>query len=122
MPPSRKWARAKQSGAHGLRRGAWYLVVNEPSDSLVVLSVRKTNVPVPVGMVELSDQQPTKWSVVRWEETQSGIRRASEQALGLTYGVCPACGARGALDAPDVQSLTCDECGLTAEVDWEHPC
>jgi hypothetical protein len=118
----RKWARAKQSGAHGLRRGAWYLVVNVPSKALVVLSVRKHNVPVPRSVVELSDEPPTKWSVVRWEESQSGARRVSEQAHGLTYGVCPECGARGPLVPPDAQTLTCDECGKTAEVDWENPC
>ena len=119
---SRKWARAKQSGAHGLRRGAWYLVVNEPSNALVVLSVRKNNVPVPRSMVELSDDEPTKWSVVKWEPHQSGVRRASEQALGLTYGVCPNCAAREPIVSPEVRSLTCGECGHTAEVDWEHSC
>jgi len=97
-------------------------VVNEPSEALVVLSVRKHNVPVPRAMVHLSEEPPTKWSVVRWEETQSGARRASEQTLGLTYGVCPACGARGPLVPPDTKTLTCDECGETADVDWEHPC
>jgi hypothetical protein len=97
-------------------------VVSEPSEQLVVLSVRKENVPVPRAMVEMSDEPPTKWSVVRWEQSQSGARRASEQELGMTYGVCPACGGRGPLLSPDVQTLTCEECGHTAEVDWEHPC
>ena len=28
-PKERKWARVKRAGAHGMRRGAWYAVLNE---------------------------------------------------------------------------------------------
>lgn len=83
-PPPRptKWVRPKRSGAHGLRRGAWYQVVNDNSPSLVILHVRKTNVPVPRSMLEFSDSLPAKWSVVKWEESQRGSRRASESQSG----------------------------------------
>ncbi len=118
----KKWARAKQSGMHGLRRGAWYQVVNDPEGNLVVLSVRKDNVPVPRGMVTFSDTPPTEWSVVQWSETQTGARRASERNLRTTYGVCPKCGNRQDFDPPNAPRMACGLCHETFGVDWEHPC
>lgn len=120
--PRRKWARAKGAGAHGLRRGAWYLVVNDAQPAVVFLNVRKNNVPVPRGMLDLSDEKPGKWSVVKWQETQRGARRASEQDLGLVYAVCPSCGERGKIDPLDATELTCAHCHGTFPLDWEHPC
>lgn len=119
--PSRRWARAKQSGAHGLRRGAWYLVVNETS-SLVVLEVRKENVPVPASMVDIRDAKPDAWSVVEWDAHQLGAARASEQNLGLTYAVCANCGERQAIEPPDAGRMTCESCGREAVLDRAHPC
>lgn len=124
-PPAtaRKWARPKRSGAHGLRRGAWYQVVNDNLESLVILSVRGTNVPVPRSMVELRDNRPDQWSVVRWEESQRGARRASDANLGLTYVVCPNCSHRASvIDQPEPAVLSCENCRGTFPVDWEHPC
>ena len=118
----KKWARAKQSGAHGLRRGAWYAVVNEGHPKMAVLSVRKHNVPVPREMLEFSDGRPTQWSVVQWQDRQRGAQRASEANEGLTYAVCPACGERARLDPPDTKRITCAHCHGDFTVDWEHPC
>lgn len=120
--PRRKFARAKGAGAHGLRRGAWYLVVNDSQSTVVYLNVRKTNVPVPRSMLDILDQRPSKWSVVKWQETQRGARRASEQELGLTYVVCPACSERGKLETPRPAELTCVHCHGTFLIDWDHPC
>ncbi len=120
--PGRKWARARGAGAHGLRRGAWYLVVNDSQPSVVLLNVRKTNVPVPRTMLDISEEKPSMWSVVRWQESQRGARRASEQDLGLTYAVCPSCGERGAIEPPQTAQLTCAHCHGTFTVDWERPC
>lgn len=120
--PRRKWARAKGAGAHGLRRGAWYLVVNDAQTNVVLLNVRKDNVPVPRTMLDMSEGKPDKWSVVKWQETQRGARRASDHQLGLTYGVCPACGERGAIEPPEAAQLSCVHCGGTFPVDWDHPC
>lgn len=117
----RHWARPKQSGAHGLRRGAWYVIVNS-TGSLVVLDVRRKNVLVPRSMVDIAQSKPEKWSVVQWQESQLEARRVSEMNLGLTYGVCPACGDRAPLDPPDAKRMTCEHCGGEFEVDWEHPC
>ncbi|MBI2071747.1 MAG: hypothetical protein HYT81_01715 [Gemmatimonadetes bacterium] len=120
--PHRKWARAKGAGAHGLRRGAWYLVVNDAQPGVVFLDVRKNNVPVPRAMLEVVAEKPGKWSVVKWQETQRGARRASEQHLGLIYGVCPSCSERGKIEPPDAAQLTCEHCRGTFPVDWDHPC
>lgn len=120
--PRRKWARAKGAGAHGLRRGAWYLVVNDSQQGVVFLDVRKNNVPVPRPMLDISEEKPGKWSVVKWQETQRGARRASEENLGLVYAVCPSCGERGKIEPPDAAQLTCVHCHGTFAIDWEHPC
>ena len=118
----RKWARARGAGAHGLRRGAWYLVVNDTQQGVVILNVRKQNVPVPRSMLDIRPSSPDAWSVVRWQESQRGARRASQEQLGLEYGVCPACGQRTRLEPPQVPQLTCVQCGGTFGVDWERPC
>lgn len=118
----RKWARAKGAGAHGLRRGAWYLVVNDTQPAVVLLNVRKTNVPVPRSMLDIRDEKPSQWSVVKWEETQRGARRASDHDLGLLYAVCPSCGERGAIEPDGATQLTCATCQGTFVVDWAHPC
>jgi hypothetical protein len=119
---ARKWARARGAGAHGLRRGAWYLVVNDTQQSVVILNVRKQNVPVPRSMLDVRTGSPDMWSVVVWQESQRGAKRASEENLGLQYGVCPACGERTPLEPPDAAELTCTQCGGTFAVDWERPC
>lgn len=89
---------------------------------MVVLSVRKHNVPVPREMLEFSDQPPTTWSVVQWKETQRGVQRASEANQGLTYAVCPGCGERATLKPPDARRMTCAHCQGEFAVDWKHPC
>ena len=118
----RKWARARGPGAHGLRRGAWYLVVNDTQDNVVILNVRKQNVPVPRSMVEIRSGSPDAWSVVQWQESQRGAVRASQQRLGLRYAVCPACGERAAIEPPQAAELTCSQCRGTFSVDWQRPC
>lgn len=122
QPPRRKWARAKGAGAHALRRGAWYLVVNDSQPAVVFLNVRKNNVPVPRSMLDITEEKPDKWSVVQWQETQRGARRASEQDLGLTYVVCPSCSERGKVESTDATQITCVHCRGTFMVDWDHPC
>ena len=59
------WARAKKSGAHILRRGAWYRVYRQRSDGTLLLEVRKEIVPMNMQFVDLSTDPPTTWSVVR---------------------------------------------------------
>lgn len=96
-------------------------MVNE-SSKIVVLDVRRTNVPVLKSMLDISSSPPEKWSVVQWHESQLGARRASEANLGLTYAVCPACGERSPIVPPDANEMTCEHCRGSFALDWENPC
>ncbi len=117
----KKWARVKQNGAHGLRRGAWYLVVNDKKQDLVIVDVNKKNVPVARTLVELSEDEPARWSVVAWSEADRGAQRASESRFGMMYAVCPNCRARKNID-DQAASAECPECGGEFDVDWENLC
>lgn len=122
MNGPRKWARVKLSGAHNLRRGAWYPVVNDANSNFVILDVEKRNVPIPRESVKLADGKPEKWSVVKFEPGKPVPARISQQSLPLTYAVCAFCRARSVELGDDTKTLKCDECGREAEVDWENPC
>ncbi len=113
-----KWARPKP-GTHGLRRGAWYPVVNEMGNAIVVLDVRKNNVPVHRDMLLVVDGTPEHWTVVEWQESQRGAQRASETDFGMMYGVCPNCSQRARIDR-DTQDMECPECGRRSSIDWEN--
>ena len=120
MAPN-KWARVAKAEAHGLRRGAWYPVVNDTTDSMVVLDVNKENRPVSRAWLQFRDQRPTKWSVVRRDPEDLPAKKASRKELGPIYGVCPRCRQRTTLQPEDVL-LACAECGSEYEVDWANPC
>ncbi len=113
------WARPKP-GAHGLRRGAWYPVVNEMGrTAMIVLDVQKNNVAVPRDMLVLSEVRPSMWTVVEWQDTQRGAQRAIEENHGLTYVVCPACQSRADMAPPDTPHLKCAHCNGAYTVDRE---
>jgi len=118
----KKWARVKLSGAHNLRRGAWYPVVNDSNPKIVVLDVAKRNVPVPRESVELADGKPDKWSVVKFNSDKPLPARISQESLPLTYAVCPFCRARSVEVYDGTALLKCDECGKESPVDWDNPC
>ena len=120
MPP-KIWARVRQTGAHGLRRGAWYPVVNDLGPSIVILDVSKRNVPVPRESVDLAEQRPDQWSVVRWDSSKPIPRRISQEHLPLTYAVCPFCRAR-AYVVDGQEDLECPECKKKSRVDCENAC
>lgn len=118
---AQKWARLRRAGAQGLRRGAWYPVVSESSETIVVVDVNKRMVPVPRSMLVFSDTRPAKWTVVQWAEHERGAQRASESELGLTYAVCPACRYRSSILPPDAPRLVCARCGGDFALDWDNP-
>lgn len=122
MNGPKKWARVKLSGAHNLRRGAWYPVVNDNSAKLVVLDVAKRNVPVPRESVELADHKPTRWSLVKFNIGKPIPPRISQEKLPLTYAVCPHCRARSVEVVEGTPTLKCDECERVSEIDWHNPC
>ena len=47
------WARVRQTGAHGLRRGAWYAVVNDSKPTIVFLDVHRKNVAMDRTLLDL---------------------------------------------------------------------
>ena len=97
------WARSRGDSAEqeGLRRGAWYRVVEDPEKQWVVLDVHQVEVRVPRGNLELRKERPKGWSVVH------------EPHL-----VCPECHKRQHLSGQP-KEVKCYECGNTFAVDWK---
>jgi ribosomal protein S27AE len=118
---SPKWARVCRSEAHGLRRGAWYPVVGDADNSLVILDVNKSNRPASRASLEIRDNKPEHWSVVRRDPDQEAAQRASSAKLGPVYAVCPNCRERVVLAGRE-ETYRCPECGAEYPVDWENPC
>lgn len=119
---SELWARIRQIGSHGLRRGAWYPVVNEVTAEMLLLDVARRNVPVPRDALDVSEHAPAVWSVVEWTDQDQGIGRVREAGFDLTYGVCPKCRARTSLPTERIERLQCPECGSDFPIDWERRC
>lgn len=97
------WARSRgdRAEAEGLRRGAWYRVVEDAGERWVVLDVHHVEVRVPKENLELRKERPNAWSVVH------------EPHL-----VCPGCHKRQHV-AGKPASVQCHECGNTFAVDWK---
>jgi hypothetical protein len=117
----RKWARVKRAGAHGLRRGAWYAVLNDSKSNIVVLDVHKKAVPIDRSMLDFTTEKPHKWSVVQLDAHRDAAELADEAGLGPLYAVCPNCSARAKAKEADTQ-LKCRVCDLLFEVDWSVTC
>jgi len=115
---AKQWARVRNAGVYGLRRGAWYPVVAEGSSGMIVLNVSTRNVPVPRDLVDLSDDKPIRWTVVQWDPQERGAQRVSEIGFGLTYVVCPSCRSRARLEPPEPEVMICPECAGEFEVEW----
>lgn len=120
-PKERKWARVKRSGAHGLRRGAWYIVLNESQSNIVVLDVNKKAVPIDRSLMDFTTEKPRKWSVVELDPEKDAAELAGEAGLGPLYAVCPSCSRRGKAKPDDTQ-LQCPVCQLLFEIDWSVRC
>ncbi len=115
------WARVRRAGAHGLRRGAWYAVVNDKKPTIVFLDVNKRNVAVDRTLLEFADVQPYLWSIVVRDPAEPKAQRASQVSLEPTYGVCPNCRTRANLP-PDAERVPCPGCRNEYGIDWAHPC
>ena len=98
-----QWARSRGDMAEkeGLRRGAWYRVIEDPGKSWVVVDVHHVEVRIPRDDLEIKPQAPTGWSVVRHP-----------------YLVCPGCHVRR-YTAGEPRELRCSECGNTYPIDWK---
>ncbi len=97
------WARSRgnRAEAQGLRRGAWYRVVEDSNKDWVVLDVHHVEIRIPKGDLELRRDPPKSWSVVR------------EPHL-----VCPSC-ARRHVVSEGQKDAKCPECGRTYPIDWK---
>ena len=96
------WARTRGNRAEkeGLRRGAWYRVVEDAGQAWVVVDVHQVEVRVPKESLEMRQDRPKTWSVVH------------EPHL-----VCPGCHRRQhVLGQP--KEVKCYECGNSYVVDW----
>jgi len=120
-PGSLGWARVRPEGAHFLRRGAWYPVVNDRAVSLIVLDIARRNVAVPRESVEIRRQRPERFSVVVRQPSDPSRRRAEANELGGTYAVCPVTRARVPF-AGHPRELPCTVCGAVHPLDWESTC
>src|SRR2546426_4301910 len=60
------WARSRGGRAEkeGLRRGAWYRIVEESGNPWIVLDVHQVEVRVPKENVDIRKDRPKAWSVV----------------------------------------------------------
>lgn len=117
----RKWGRLLRPGGHGLRRGAWYPVLDDAQPDAVTLDVNRQSVTVERALIELATEKPRKWSVVRWNTREDEAKRASQANLGTTYGVCPNCRGRANIELSDTQRK-CPVCELLFEIDWGSSC
>ncbi len=97
------WARSRGDRAEndGLRRGAWYRVVEDSGKTWVVLDVHHVEIRIPRENLEIRRGPPSAWSVVR------------EPHL-----VCPSCHTRHVV-AEGTREVRCPECGRTYPVDWK---
>ncbi len=122
MMTAKQWARVRDAGVYGLRRGAWYAVVAEGSSGMIVLNVSMRNVPVPGDQVDFRDDEPSRWSIVQWDPSERGAQRASEIGFGLTYAVCPSCRSRARIEPSEPEVMVCPECAGEFEVEWASKC
>jgi hypothetical protein len=116
-----RWARVRKTGAHGLRRGAWYTVVNDSKPTIVFLDVNRKSVAMDRTLLEFREQPPTAWSVVTRAPDEPRMSRSGRGPFPATYAVCPQCRARA--DVEDgVAEMHCGYCDSDYPVDWENPC
>ncbi|HYK83188.1 MAG TPA: hypothetical protein VEU55_08610 [Gemmatimonadales bacterium] len=97
------WARSRGDRAEkeGLRRGAWYRIVEDSDKGWVVVDVHRVEVRVPKESLEIRRDPPKTWSVVH------------EPHL-----VCPGCHRRQHV-VGQPKDVTCLECGNRYAIDWK---
>jgi hypothetical protein len=113
---ARPWAVARPFARPTPRAGAWYPVIGDAGDR-VVLEIRGRRVAVAARLLVLRTERPTRFTVVVLPRDADRPTRGTAADLGTTYGVCPMCGARLLLaGTPSVAS--CRGCGHRGEVAW----
>ena len=112
------WARCTDATADILRRGAWYPIVEQTSEH-VVLEVDRQPVRVSRTGVRVRPDQPDRWSIV----VRTGVLRPtwSGNKVVTTYAVCPDCRSRQEFEGKP-ETLVCQRCRRAALVDWSETC
>lgn len=98
-----QWARSRgdRAESEGLRRGAWYRVVEDLGKAWVVVDVHHVEIRIPREDLELRAERPKQWSVVHHP-----------------YIVCPGCSVRRYVTG-DPKDYKCPDCGNTYKIDWK---
>ena len=115
------WARVEPPGAHSLRRGAWYAVVDDTASTEVVLDITQRQVVIPRHHLRIRRHRPQCFSVVVRTVSDPNPVRGKPEDLGTTYAVCPMSSSRLRLPGHPEQ-LQCPECGHRFKVAWDDMC
>jgi len=115
------WARCLDSVADILRRGAWYPILEETAEH-VVLDVHEKRIRMSRADLQVRLTPPDHWSIV----VRTGVLRPTlggnkDQPVTQTYAVCPSCNERQEFNGRPT-SLRCTRCGKDASVDWTVTC
>jgi hypothetical protein len=117
---SKGWARCLDSVADILRRGAWYPIVEETAEH-VVLNVHDKRVRMSRADLQVRLSPPENWSIV----VRTGVMRptlgGSKEHVTRTYAVCPTCNWRQDLEGKPPR-MRCERCQREAAVDWSVTC
>lgn len=117
---SKGWARCLDSVADILRRGAWYPIVEETSEH-VVLDVHEKRIRLSRADLQVRLTPPDNWSIV----VRTGVMRptlgGNREAVTQTYAVCPTCNERQEFSGKPTR-LRCTKCRGEASVDWSVTC
>lgn len=113
-PDQPMWARAQGGVNLGVRRGAWYRVIELTPDE-VVLEVNRTQRRVPRAVVELDNATPRRWTVV--PRPRDAVRVPDD--WGDRYAICPACRSRTALKGHP-HDFKCPRCSGAFQVNWDE--
>lgn len=108
------WAAGAPGTGDILRRGAWYPIIEDAGDE-VVIEVDAHPRRIPREKLIVRADPPDQWSIV----VRTGVMRPtlSGAKVANTYAVCPDCTARQEFDGrPD--TLICARCRRASKVDW----
>jgi hypothetical protein len=98
----------------GLRRGAWYPVVQFLKDR-AVLEVTHDRLPVQRRFLETQFERPFRWSIVPLPADAVNV----PSDWGTRYVVCPACCARAPISGHPLD-LPCPQCQGVFRIAWDE--
>ncbi len=107
---------AKLDDVGELRRGAWYPVVSQ-SGNHMVLDVSGRRVAVLQDALELRPKRPERFTVVYRARHDPNPAHGTAADLGVRYAVCPRCGTRRWLGGSPANT-SCKQCGHEGVIAW----